>query len=158
MRHLKYGLLGLAALLMAGCAGPGYYSSVPVVDAEADAAGDREDSLPAYETDSGYIYSQPPARPAENSAVIALLKTAGQQKQAADYVSAAASLERAIRISPRDPVLYYQLAEVRYLQRNFQQAEQLCRKAISLAGSNRELTARSRTLMTRAQQAAKAGY
>ena len=85
--------------------------------------------------------------------MLALLKTAEQQWLASDFVGAGASLERAIRISPRDPALYYRLATVRLAQQNYHQAKQLCRKAMSLSAGNADLQARCRMLMAQAEQA-----
>ena len=68
----------------------------------------------------------------KNSAVIALMQSANNYQKQGDYVAAATALERAIRISPRDAELYLHLARLRLQQNNYQQAEQLCRKAIAL--------------------------
>ena len=73
-----------------------------------------------------------------NSAVVALLDTAQQQRRQQKYVAAAASLERAIRISPRDGQLYLELSKVRFEQGNSAQAEQLCKKAIALSNNSAE--------------------
>ena len=75
----------------------------------------------------------PTPAPQSNAAVIALLEQARQQKDQLQFVQAAASLERAIRISPRDPVPYLELARIRYHQGNLPQAQQLCNKAVTLA-------------------------
>ncbi|MCF7980694.1 MAG: tetratricopeptide repeat protein, partial [Pseudomonadales bacterium] len=56
-----------------------------------------------------------------------------QQRRQQKYVAAAASLERAIRISPRNAELYLELAKVRQEQGNQGQAEQLCKKAVALS-------------------------
>ncbi len=72
---------------------------------------------------------QPPA-------VVALLETAEQQANSGDLEAAAASLERAIRIDPRNPLLWHHLATVRLSQGDAQAAEQLAVKSNSLASGN----------------------
>ncbi len=73
--------------------------------------------------------NQPPA-------VVALIKQAEGQANAGELDSAAASLERAIRIDPRNALLWYHLATVRLSQENPAQAEQLASKSNSLAPGN----------------------
>ena len=156
MRKFTNGLLVLIVLAMVGCVSTGENAQVPVVDVGTGAGDvmDSSGSAPVYETDRRYDSSEPVETPRTNSAVVALLSSAEQQTQRGDYVNAAATLERAIRISPRDGQLYYQLAQVRYLQNNYHQSEQLCRKAISLAGGDSALVSNSRSLMAQAQRAA----
>jgi len=68
--------------------------------------------------------------------VVALLKQAEGQANAGELDAAAASLERAIRIDPRNPLLWYHLATIRLSQENPAQAEQLASKSNSLAPGN----------------------
>ena len=67
------------------------------------------------------------------------METARDQQLQHKYVEAAASLERAIRISPRDPKLYLQLAKVRLQQGQNSQAQQICKKAVALSGNDPEI-------------------
>ena len=93
---------------------------------------------------------QPPVKDAirvESPAVVALIETADRQKQQKQYGAAAASLERAIRISPRDPGLYLALAGVRLEQGDRPQANQLCNKAIALADDGGYISYHCRQLM-----------
>lgn len=78
---------------------------------------------------------QPPgadARPAA-SATAALLAQSRSQRFAGDTAQASATLDRAIRIDPRDPALWLELARVRYVEGNWSQSEQLARKARALS-------------------------
>jgi predicted Zn-dependent protease len=86
-------------------------------------------------------------------AVVALLDTAEQQANAGELESAAASLERAIRIDPRNPVLWYHLATVRLAQSQPAQAEQLAIKSNSLAGGSLQQQLRNWQLVARARRA-----
>ncbi|HAJ93232.1 MAG TPA: hypothetical protein DCO71_11575 [Gammaproteobacteria bacterium] len=99
--------------------------------------------LPSQETP--VVRSQPPA-------VVALLDHAEQQANAGELESAAASLERAIRIDPRNPVLWYHLATVRLSQGESVQAEQLAAKSNSLAAGNRTQQAKNWRLIAQARR------
>lgn len=68
-----------------------------------------------------------------NPAVIALLDSAQQQQRSGAYSSAQSSLERAQRIAPRDPQVYFQLADLRRHQGQYLQAEQLALKGVAVA-------------------------
>jgi len=83
----------------------------------------------------------------KGSAVIdSLLKQADLQQQAGDNQLAIATLERAIRIAPRYPESYYQLAQMHYQQGNYAQSLSLAQKAISL-GASGKLRKQSLTLI-----------
>jgi len=102
---------------------------------------------PAYTDlpDARVVRSQPPA-------VVALLEQAEQQANAGELEPAAASLERAIRIDPRNPVLWYHLATVRLSQGESPQAEQLAVKSNSLAAGNRPQQVRNWQLIAQARR------
>jgi predicted negative regulator of RcsB-dependent stress response len=84
--------------------------------------------------------SRPPLPPpSQNSAVLALVETARQDAHEGRYPAAAAGLERALRIEPRNPVLWHELARVRLDEGQAAQAEQLASKSNTLAGANNAL-------------------
>jgi predicted Zn-dependent protease len=85
--------------------------------------------------------------------VVALLGQAEKQANSGDLDAAAASLERAIRIEPRNPLLWYHLATVRLAQQEAAQAEQLAVKSNSLAAGNRLQQSRNWRLIAKARQA-----
>ncbi len=68
-------------------------------------------------------------RPASES----LLQQSRELRQNGDYAQAAATLERAVRIDAGVAAIWLELARVRYAESNWSQAEQLARKADSLA-------------------------
>jgi predicted Zn-dependent protease len=76
--------------------------------------------------------SAPPAVMALQSDIEGNLKTG-------NYAEAAASLERAIRIQPKNPELWHVLADVRLKQQQPGLAEDLAKKSNLLAKSNQEL-------------------
>ncbi|SFG93717.1 tetratricopeptide repeat protein [Neptunomonas qingdaonensis] len=75
-----------------------------------------------------------------NSAVVALLETARQQTNSGELRSAQTSLQRAQRISPKDPEVYYSLADTHRRLGEFLQAEQVALKGVAIAqGQNSKL-------------------
>lgn len=81
-----------------------------------------------------------PAR-SDNSAVVALLEAARRDTAIGRLDAAAATLERALRIEPRNASLWTQLAQVRLHQGQAPQAIQLATKSNALAGANYTLRA-----------------
>jgi len=65
-----------------------------------------------------------------------LLANANEAMQAGQLDKAEMHLERALRLSPRDPQLWHGMARIRYEQGNYGQAVQFCLKSNSLAGKN----------------------
>src|SRR5262245_49383707 len=61
----------------------------------------------------------------ENVAIAGLMDSARSDASAGKLGSAAATLERALRIEPRNPRLWHELAKVRYRQADYTQAESL---------------------------------
>ena len=64
---------------------------------------------------------------------------------------AAATLERALRIEPRNPRLWQELARVRLQQGDFPQAESLAQRSNSWAGSDSVLRAENARLIEQAR-------
>jgi cytochrome c-type biogenesis protein CcmH/NrfG len=61
--------------------------------------------------------------------------------------NAAATLERALRIEPRNARLWHELGQVRLRQRDYAQAESLAARSNTLAGSDAELRAANQRLI-----------
>lgn len=72
-------------------------------------------------------------------AVGALVSAANQNSKAGDMDSAAASIERAIRIEPRNATLFYKLALLRLKQSKPHLAEDLAKKSALLASTDNTL-------------------
>ncbi len=85
----------------------------------------------------------PPAQPSDNAAVLALMNKAQSQVAAGQMDEAEANLERALRIEPRNPVLWHELARIRLKQGQYRQAENLAAKSNVLAGANGHLRAKN---------------
>ena len=76
-----------------------------------------------------------------NPAVIALLDRSRLDTAAGKRETAGASLERALRIEPRNAWLWNELAQLRLAQGQYVQAITLAQKSISFAGRDRRLRA-----------------
>ncbi len=72
-------------------------------------------------------------------AVGALVSAANQNSKSGDLDSAAASIERAIRIEPRNATLFYKLALLRLQQSKPRLAEDLAKKSALLASTDNTL-------------------
>ena len=100
----------------------------------------------------------PPAAPAppahkETVAVAGLMETARADAAAGNLANAAASLERALRIEPRNPRLWQELARVRLKQGQFAQAENVAARSNSWAGDDKALRAENWRLIAEARRA-----
>ena len=115
--------MSLGMLMLCGCAAS---PSTAPVQARDIAAGSATPA-PAPETEAPEI----------NPASQALIRQAIAQHEAGDRAGAEASLERALRIDSRNPQIWLELSRLRLMEENFVQAENLSRKALSLAGSNK---------------------
>jgi len=67
------------------------------------------------------------------SASAALVKQAHAQTGKGDFGGAAATVERALRIEPQNPLLWIELGQVHLAEGNAPTAEQMGRKAVALA-------------------------
>lgn len=86
-----------------------------------------------------------------NQAVIALLDKARRDARAGQLPTATASLERALRIEPRNPVLWQELALLKLQQSDYRQAENFAARSNSWAGSNRALMAKNWHIISEAR-------
>ncbi len=87
------------------------------------------------------------------SAVESLLNEAKTYYEMKQFEQAAALLERALRIDPRNPILWHNLAGVRLAQEDWKRAANLATKSNTLAGSNnnyKELRLRNWVIITQA--------
>jgi len=128
----RFGLFFVSAwlLLLAGCAG---VATQPSITPTPTPSG-------AQQPGEGAIIAPAPLKPVPssamsgNKAVIALLDRAQTDNESGRREAAGASLERALRIEPRNPWLWLELAQVRLAQGQYAQAITLARKSNSFAG------------------------
>ncbi len=104
------------------------------------------------------ISSYPAREPKEtagagNPAVVALLSSAGRQQRGGDLAAAAATVERALRIEPRNATLWHRLASLRLDQKRYQMAAELAAKSNSLVQGDDVLRRNNWRLIARARSA-----
>jgi len=141
---IRSGLLFLAALLLllAGCSSAP--TQPPAVVALPDAIPQATLPPDAVSQQPGVgVIVEPEPTPvvSENRAVIALLDRARLDSGAGQREAAGASLERALRIEPRNAWLWLELAQLRLAQGQYVQAIALAQKSNSFAGRERRLQA-----------------
>ena len=124
----------LLAVLLASCAAP-----------EREPEPQPE---PAPEAPPPVVSSQK-----ENIAVAGLMDSARSASASGDLAGAAASLERALRIEPRNPRLWQELARVRLKQGQFAQAESVAARSNSWAADDRGLRAENWRLIAESRRA-----
>lgn len=127
----------VCALALAGCASSGA-PGIPGAPAGTRAPGSAGAGT-AGTADAGM-----------SAAGSALLVQSRNERRAGDYARAAATLERALRVEPTAPAVWLELARVRMLEGNYVQAEQLARKAQSLAAGGSSLADESRVVLAEA--------
>ncbi len=127
----------LPVLLLAGCA------VAPGPEEERAPAGQAPTPPPSA--------AQPETR--ENVAIAGLMESARSDAAAGRLPNAAASLERALRIEPRNPRLWQELARVRLKQGDYVQAENLAQRSNTWGGTDNRLRADNWRLIAQCRQA-----
>ena len=145
MTHQSCLLFISALLLLAGCAGVATQPPAKTTMSDAVPQGSnppntiQQDAIPP-QTGEGIIVEPEPVV-SGNPAVIALLDRARLDTGAGQRETASASLERALRIEPRNAWLWHELARLRLAQGQYAQAIALAQKSVSFAGLERRLQA-----------------
>jgi predicted Zn-dependent protease len=128
-------------LSLAGCASVSTQpAATPAIPGEMP-----QEPIPPQAGEGVIVAPVVPAEPkpvmSGNPAVIALLDRAQLDTTAGRREAAGASLERGLRIEPRNAWLWHELAQLRLAQGQYAQAISLARKSISFAGVERRLQA-----------------
>lgn len=137
VRAIRWPLLGLL-LGLAGCA------TAP--DGPADEDRSAAPAATTVEEDGTVRHSVP------NRAVALLWDRAERARKAGRIEDALGSLERALRLTPDDPVLWSRVAELRLRQGEYAVAENLAAKSNALAGNQRLLRYRNWLLIAEARE------
>jgi Tfp pilus assembly protein PilF len=124
----------LLLVFLAGCATPPAPESTPE---------QKPEPLPPAVTPSSK----------ESIAVAGLMDSARTDAAAGNLVAAAASLERALRIEPRNPRLWHELARVRLKQGHHAQAESVAARSNSWAADDKALRAENWRLIAQSREA-----
>jgi len=104
----------------------------------------REPSAPRMPT-------VPTATPTKNPTVQNIQNQALQLRNQGQLEAAAQTLERGLRIAPKDASLWSQLAMVRLQQRQYGQAQSLAHKSNTLARGNSSLIQKNKNILLEAQ-------
>ncbi len=100
----------------------------------------------------------PPPRPEQTDTISAeFSRQAATQVRQGRLDLAAATLERGLRIAPKDAMLWSRLAEVKLQQHHYQQARSLAEKSNSLAGSSPGIVEKNQQIIEEALKQA-GGY
>lgn len=93
------------------------------------------------------------------AAVVELMKKARSFSAAGDSISAGATIERALRIEPHNPALWYNLAVNHYRLKGYDQCEYAGLKSLSFISTSHSLYSQNWSLIgeCRAQRGDKAG-
>ena len=117
--------------------------------------GYRDEPAPVDGSDVVVNAYQPPSqveiKPTFSSPVQSLLEESHRLQASGDLAGAVASIERALRIEPRNAYLWNRLAHLRLDQGEGKRAEELAAKSTSLAGSDSKLKADNLSLIARAR-------
>ena len=127
-----------ALAVLSACAAPAPFQPKTPTDQrggsnEPEPAPAPEPSSESAEPTRAPSESAPPRARTLSAASRALVDQAHAQLTAGNDALAAATLERALRIEPDHPLLWLELAKVRHEEGNAVQAENLARKALSMA-------------------------
>jgi tetratricopeptide (TPR) repeat protein len=151
MNLLRMSVLVMFAMLLAAC---GSMGKAPV-DSRVDVPVEERDhgAVSSYRIVPALPEQQPDQRKVPSSAVAHLHADARKQFAAKQYNAAASTLERALRIAPRNAELWYSLAVVRLQQQRWEMARNMAAKSNSFAAANRELQAKNWRVIANSHQA-----
>lgn len=174
-RPIRLAAVGLLAAVLAACAGAGppYENRTvrqlppPSPPVEAETSGAQTAGAPRgreFESQPAPVRPAPMPAPARtepapapsyqpDAATRTLLASAEESVRAGELSRAAAHIERALQIHPRDPHLWHELARVRLLAKEYALAASLAEKSNALAGGNVELRHRNQAIIDEARAA-----
>ncbi|SHO44726.1 tetratricopeptide repeat protein [Desulfopila aestuarii] len=159
--HTTLPILALLALLLNGCAikqpvqQPAYPTKKP--STHTTPSKRPTPSYPAPQVVQPQPEPSPQTTPAttytpKTGAGGALYSSAQGAINRGDYQQAEMSLERALKIEPRNAHYWYSMAQVKYKQKQYSQTVHLCSKSKSLAGKNSQLISLNDDLSAKARQ------
>jgi Tfp pilus assembly protein PilF len=138
----KFCFVAIAAAMLAACSTPAIRpDSTTTTDPVASAGTTAEQSQPivAPQVIAAPAEALPPASTriySLNAASTALVAQAHSQLAARNFLNAAATIERALRIEPNNPLLWLEYAQVRLNEQSYFQAESMARKALMLGNGD----------------------
>jgi tetratricopeptide (TPR) repeat protein len=153
---LWQGLVGLFPVFMLGaCSAPPVRERPPAPPPPTVERPEAPVERPSEARVAPYREPRPaPPRPVFGPAVRSLLETAEAQQKAGNLQGAASTLERALRIEPRNAHLWNRLARLRMAQDRLGEAADLAAKSNALAGPDQALKQDNWELIAAARRAA----
>lgn len=155
MINTRFLTIALIILLQAGCVSTQQPSianrtPLPMEEPEQPAPSIKKKvEVPPAPSRRAPVKAEAPASP---PAVLALMQEAEASRNAGQLDNAAATLERAIRIQPRNPLLWHQLANLRLQQHQPGMAEDLAKKSNVLGKGDRALSQKNWALIAEARR------
>lgn len=122
------------------------------VEPQAPAPGAVQENLPPPAPPPAPVFEPLSAFAPLSPAVGALVIAANQNSEKGDLQSATTTIERAIRIEPRNATLYYKLALLRLKEAKPRLAEDLAKKSALLASNDTRLKKHSWLLIAKARE------
>ncbi len=158
--HIKSAMMGMAVtLLLAGCAShmskdkpAAAPKEPPPVSSEQKVAPKEVNAAPPSTVLSSSTTPAPEATQTTSSAVTDMFKKAERLVKAKKLGSAVATLERALRLEPKNPIIWHRLALVRQQQGRLAQAADLAAKSNTLLGENDPLRIQNDGLIVKARK------
>ena len=154
----RIAIAGVLALVLGGCSLPNPYQptspapTVPPVEGPPAVETQPAPTPPPVgepEPLPAPVVREPVLSPASR----ALVGQAQTQLASKNYAVAASSIERALRIEPKNPRLWQEFARVRMKQGDYAQAENLAARSNSWAGADNNLRAENWRLIAEARTA-----
>jgi tetratricopeptide (TPR) repeat protein len=115
--------------------------------------GERNEVIPIEPVAKIEPIDQPKEQAEIPPAVLSLLQQADQLRTAGDLAGASARLERAQRIAPTEPEVYFQLSSLRLEQGSLEDAVNIATQGIDLAGSDQAMKRDLYTVIARSKDA-----
>lgn len=146
-------------IFVAGCAALSTQSGNVQVEDRADVgfrSNAEPNDMPAAEPipPVAIVSPIPPASevPRSRQAVTQLLDKARRDHKDEKYDEAAATIERALRMEPRNAELWSYLATIHFDQRHWRQSSEMASRSNSFAGDDKDLQARNWRIIARARE------
>ena len=155
-RAVLMGMVLLLLALLVGCASVSVSGPAPVSPTPTPASAPVA-TKPAPGGDTPTISKEPgfakeSISPQAGVGVLAMLQKAEDHTQTRKFDLAIATLERALRLEPRNPWIWHRLAVVHLQQKNRPQAAHLASKSNALIGDDHPLRTRNNSIIVKARQ------
>jgi tetratricopeptide (TPR) repeat protein len=138
------------AAALSACATGGIYGPDARGAPESDPRAPESDTRPAPAPGAGGEGARLPDAPAPDpsaNATAALVAQSREERDTGKLGEAAATIERALTIAPENAGLWMELAEIRMEQGDWEQAEDMARKALTLTAETSDVGVRARRLL-----------